>query len=174
MNLAIRSEKDADIATIDTITIDAFQDAAHTSHTEQFIIKALRAAGALSVSLVAELGGAVIGHVAASPVRVIDRTGSGEEAVGWFGIGPLSVLPAYRCNGVGSRLMREVLDVLRARGAAGCVLLGEPAYYRRFGFEVEPGLILPDVPPEYFQALSFGGVLPRGEVTYHAAFIAQD
>jgi putative acetyltransferase len=70
--------------------------------------------------------------------------------------------------------MRAALALLRERGANGCVLLGDPAYYRRFGFEAGRGLILPDVPPEFFQALSFGGALPRGEVTYHAAFAAQD
>ena len=60
------------------------------------------------------------------------------------------------------------------RGAAGCVLLGEPAFYGRFGFKAEPQLRLPGVPPEYFQALAFGPSRPQGTVAYHAAFDARD
>lgn len=58
-------------------------------------------------------------------------------------------------------------------GASGCVVLGEPAYYGRFGFNVVEGLILPGVPEEYFQALSFDNKYPCGEVSYHAAFSVQ-
>jgi putative acetyltransferase len=61
---------------------------------------------------------------------------------------------------------------LRERGAQGCVLLGDPAYYRRFGFAPDPRLVLPGVPPEYFQALPFGDAVPAGTVAYHAAFNA--
>jgi len=69
--------------------------------------------------------------------------------------------------------MREALRILRETGAAGCVVLGEPDYYGRFGFRAKPDLILPEVPPEYFQAISFGSTLPRGTVSYHEAFNAQ-
>jgi len=69
--------------------------------------------------------------------------------------------------------MEAALRLLREKGAAGCVLLGDPAYYSRFGFKAEPELVLPDVPPEYFQALAFGSSLPRGVVAYHAAFSAR-
>jgi predicted N-acetyltransferase YhbS len=68
--------------------------------------------------------------------------------------------------------MREALRVLRAKGASGCVLLGEPEYYSRFGFEVDPNLSLPGVPPEYFQAIAFGASRPQGVVSYHLAFNA--
>jgi putative acetyltransferase len=66
--------------------------------------------------------------------------------------------------------MREALRVLREQGAAGCVLLGEPQYYSRFGFRVDPKLSLPGAPPEYFQSASFGLSRPRGIVSYHSAF----
>ena len=68
--------------------------------------------------------------------------------------------------------MREALARLRALGARGCVVLGEPGYYARFGFRAEPSLILPDVPAEYFQALSFDGGMPSGIVAYDEAFAA--
>lgn len=76
--------------------------------------------------------------------------------------------------GIGSQLMRSALTALEARGASGCVLLGDPDYYARFGFKAVEGLVYPGVPAEYFQALSFNGTFPRGEVAYHAAFSAQD
>ncbi len=81
-------------------------------------------------------------------------------------------LALFGRRGIGSLLMRDALRRLRERGAAGCVLLGNPAYYARFGFMPEPSLVLPGVPPEYFQALRFDGPWPRGVVTYHAAFEA--
>lgn len=69
--------------------------------------------------------------------------------------------------------MNRAMQWLREQGASGCVLLGDPGYYSRFGFKLEPGLVLQNVPPEYFQALSFSLPLPRGIVTYHQAFSAQ-
>lgn len=165
--LHIRPETTADIDAIDAVTVAAFLDAAHTSHTEQFIVKALRAAEALTVSQVAELHGRIVGHVAVSPVTLSDGS------AGWFGLGPISVSPAHQRHGIGARLMHAALQQLRSLGAHGCVLLGDPAYYARFGFRPEPGLVLPGVPPEYFQALSFGSALPRATVTYHAAFDTQ-
>jgi putative acetyltransferase len=162
----MRPERPTDIAAIASVTEAAFRDAPHTSHTEQYIVAALRNAGALAVSLVAESDGEIVGHVAASPVRI-------DGAPGWFGLGPLSVRPDHQRAGVGTALVYALIDELKVRRAAGCVLLGDPAYYRRFGFRAEPGLVLPDVPPEYFQALSLDGSLPRGVVAYHDAFEAQ-
>lgn len=164
--MKLRKETPADIAAIEAVTIAAFKDAAHTQHTEQFIVRGLREAGVLSVSLVAEDDGAVIGHVAVSPVTV------SSGAAGWYGLGPISVLPARQGGGVGSRLMEQALAELRALGASGCVVLGEPGYYARFGFVAVASLVLPGVPAEYFQALVFTGPPPAGTVTYHAAFAA--
>jgi putative acetyltransferase len=93
--------------------------------------------------------------------------------VDWFGLGPISVLPQFQGRGVGSRLMETALAALREEGAAGCVVLGEPAYYGRFGFRCEPQLVFPDAPAEYFQALPFGPTLPRGVVAYHEGFGAR-
>lgn len=163
----IRAERPGDEDAIHEVTAAAFLAAPHTSHTEQFIVRELRRAGALTVSLVAEMEGRIVGHVAISPVTI-----DGSEC-GWFGLGPVSVLPARQRTGIGSRLVREALARLRTEGAGGCVLVGEPAYYRRFGFRPEPALVLPDVPSQYFQALGFESDLPRGTVTFHPAFAAQ-
>ncbi|HEY6453660.1 MAG TPA: N-acetyltransferase [Steroidobacteraceae bacterium] len=168
MNINIRNETTADGLAIRAVTVSAFMNAPHTSHTEQFIVTALRKAGLLSISLVADAEGVVIGHVAVSPVSISNG------ASGWFGLGPISVLPEYQRRGVGSRLMHEALRILREQRAAGCVVLGEPEYYSRFGFQADPNLILPDVPPEYFQAISLDSSRPHGTVSYHQAFSARE
>lgn len=165
--MKIRKERTGDADRIHEVTMRAFQDAPHTSHTEQFIVKALREAGALSVSLVAEYDGEIVGHVAISPVSVSDG------AAGWYGLGPVSVLPEYQRQGIGSRLVERALAEIKQGAASGCVVLGDPEYYRRFGFRVVDGLVLPGVPVEYFQVLSFDGNLAQGDVAYHEAFSAQ-
>lgn len=162
--LIIRSEAPKDVAAIYAVTESAFFDAPHTSHNEQFILAALRDAGVLTVSLVAEMDGSVVGNVAASPVSISDGSS------GWFGLGPVSVIPKLQGRGIGSQLIREALGRLSDLGASGCVVLGEPSYYQRFGFINEAKLVLPDIPPEYFMAMSFGQALPTGTVTYHQAF----
>ncbi|MGM0784863.1 MAG: GNAT family N-acetyltransferase [Pseudomonadota bacterium] len=162
----LRPETPGDGEAIETATVAAFREAPHSDHTEQHIVRALREAGALAVSLVAECDGAVVGHVAASKVSISD--GSPD----WFGLGPVSVLPAWQGRGIGSALVEACLARLRERGARGCVVLGEPGYYSRFGFRAVPGLILPGVPPEYFMALAWGDDFPQGEVAYHPAFAA--
>ncbi len=168
MPLTIRPEQSSDCSAIAALTLAAFANAPHSSHTEHLIVRELRSAGALSVSLVAEASGAIIGHVALSPVSI----SSGER--NWYGLGPISVAPEQQGQGLGSQLMRAALDALRALGADGCVLLGDPDFYSRFGFRPLAGLILPDVPPEYFQALPLGLQTPQGTVSYHPAFAAQE
>ncbi len=167
MNPVIRQETPSDVAAIHAVTMAAFRDAPHTAHTEQFIVDALRKAGALAISLVAEQAGQVVGHVAVSPVSISDGS------AGWHGLGPISVSPNLQGRGIGSLLMEAALRLLRERRAAGCVLVGDPVYYSRFGFKPESSLELPDVPPEYFQALPFGKSLPNGVVKFHEAFGAR-
>lgn len=164
----IRAERPGDEDAIRSITDQAFATAAHSSGTESRIVDALRQAGALTISLVAVADHAtalqLIGHIALSPVSLSDGTD------GWYGLGPVSVLPAQQQNGVGSALVRAALQNLRATGAAGCVLLGDPGYYARFGFRAIDSLVLPGVPAKYFQAISFSTTTPTATVSYHAAF----
>ncbi len=164
--ITIRHERDTDLDSIRRITEAAFRDETHSSHTEQFIVDALRRAGQLSLSLVAEHDGMVVGHVAISPVAIASG------ATGWYGLGPVSVQPDQQGRGIGSLLITAALDALKARGGHGCVVLGDPAYYGRFGFRTHPGLTLPGVPQDYFQALPLTGDVPAGDVQYHAAFEA--
>jgi putative acetyltransferase len=80
------------------------------------------------------------------------------------------VAPDHQGQGIGAGLIREGLAQLKALGAQGCVLLGDPAYYGRFGFQNDPRLTLAGVPPEYFQALPVTTEGPQGAVAFHAAF----
>ncbi|MXR68696.1 GNAT family N-acetyltransferase [Shewanella sp. JBTF-M18] len=162
--MRIRSEAPGDSADIAEITRAAFLEAPHTDHTEHLIVNALRDAGALAISLVAEVQGKLVGHVALSRVSISD--GSPD----WYGLGPISVLPGLQGEGIGSALMRAALEALDNAGAHGCVLLGEPEFYRRFGFASNAGLTLPGVPEAYFLAHKTRGEWPQGVVSYHAAF----
>lgn len=164
--IIIRSERDADANAIAEVTAAAFDTLEISNHTEQFIIEALRAAGALKVSLVAELDGRVIGHIAFSPVVISDGTAN------WYGLGPVSVLPEFQRQSVGKALIREGLSRLKEMGAGGCCLVGHPEYYIKFGFQNTPGLVLEGVPPEVFFGLSFEGHNPQGSVAFHEAFQA--
>jgi len=166
LNISIRNEKPSDIQNIHQLTAAAFLEAPHTDHTEQFIVDALRNSGSLTISLIAEEAGNVVGHVAVSPVSISDGTTS------WYGLGPISVAPSEQGKGIGSALMKAAISNLKELNANGCVLLGDPNYYQRFGFKPMNGLELPDVPAEYFQALMFSGELPQGTVTYHESFSA--
>jgi putative acetyltransferase len=162
----IRNEVPSDVEAIDAVTRDAFVGHPYSNQTEHFIVRALRRADALSISLVAVVNGSVVGHVAISPVLVAG------ESVGWFGLGPLSVAPACQRQGIGSALVCAALARLQASGAAGCVLLGDPGYYARFGFVQSSALSLPGVPPEHFMCLPWRLPVPAGEVAYHDAFNA--
>jgi putative acetyltransferase len=166
MKVAIRSETDADVNAITDVTVAAFKTLEVSNHTEQFIITALRAAKALTVSLVAEVDGRVVGHIASSPVAISDGTRN------WYGLGPVSVLPEYQRQGIGKALMQEGLSRLKDMNAQGCCLVGHPDYYRKFGFKNMPGLVLEGVPQEFFFGLSFDGHAPQGTVTFHDAFKA--
>jgi len=169
MNLMviIRNETDADVTAITEVTVAAFKSLEISSHTEQFIIEALRAAKALSMALVAELDGHVIGHIAFSPLTISDGTRN------WYGLGPVSVLPEFQRQGIGKALIQEGLSRLKDMNARGCCLAGHPDYYRRFGFKNVPELGCEGVPQEVFFAVSFDGNMPQGLVTFHEAFKAK-
>jgi putative acetyltransferase len=162
----IREERPADIDAIRDVTVSAFKTLGISSHAEQYIVEALRAAGALAVSLVAEVDGRVVGHIAFSPATISD--GAGDR----YGPGPLSVLPAYQHRGIGRASIEEGLSRLKGLGARGGCLVGHPDYYRRSGFGNAPGLVLEGVPPEVLFALSFDGHVPHGRVRFHEAFDA--
>lgn len=165
--MIIRNELESDFDAISAVTKAAFENHPHSNHTEQFIVNALRAANALTVSLVAEVDGRVVGHIAFSPVNISDGSKN------WYGLGPVSVLPEFQKRGIGKSLIHDGLSSLKALGAKGCVLVGDPKYYERFGFRNLPDLILDGVPQEYFLALPFERNEAHGVVEFHQGFSAK-
>ncbi|MFE3836486.1 GNAT family N-acetyltransferase [Pseudogemmobacter sonorensis] len=160
--MLIRDETAKDVPAIRKVVGDALRLLAQSTGTEADIVDRLRADGALILSLVAQDRGEVIGYLAASPARI-----GGQD--GWGLIGPLAVDPARHRQGIGTALMEGALSRLRAR-CRGAALVGDPGYYRRFGFGVFPGLTVAGCPPEVIQALPFDGAAPCGEVAHHPAF----
>jgi putative acetyltransferase len=94
---------------------------------EARLVDLLRAAGRLRVSLVAEIGDVIVGHIAFSPVAAAS-TAAGA------GLAPIAVIEAHRRRGVAAELVRKGLDACRQAGVGWVVVLGDPAYYARFGF----------------------------------------
>lgn len=170
----IRPARPSEDGTIFAIVMQAFADAENSNHREQHVVNGLREAGALTHSFVSILEGRPVGHVAISPVtvEVEDESGKKQKVGGFYGIGPISVLPELQGQGHGAALMEHALDQLRAVNARGAVVLGDPSYYKRFGF-APSSLAYADAPSEYFQAISLDGdALPKATVTYHEAFNA--
>ena len=165
-DVLIRDEQSSDYAAISDVTAAAFATMEISNHKEQFIIEALRSAEVLTVSLVAELNGRIVGHIAFSPVNMSDGT------TGWYGLGPVSVHPDYQRSGIGKALVLEGLSRLKAIDAKGCCLVGHPEYYPQFGFVNAKGLIVEGIPQEAFFVLSFDGHIPQGKVVFHEAFNA--
>lgn len=164
MSIAIRPERAGDERAIHDVVRAAFAYQPHSDGSEPAIVDALRNNGDLAISLVAEDDRAIVGHVAFSPVTISD----GSE--GWFGLGPVAVAPQRQREGIGAALIEQGLAVLRERGAAGCVVLGEPDYYARFGFAHDSELTYPGPPPLYFQRLAMSSRGASGDVIYAPAF----
>ncbi|MGZ3196407.1 MAG: GNAT family N-acetyltransferase [Croceibacterium sp.] len=162
----IRRERDGDEAAIAHVIAAAFAGGEWSDGSEAAIVDRLRDSLELESSYVAVTpSGSVVGHIAFSPVTV-----DGGEC-GWYGLGPLAVLPDWQRRGIGAALVEAGLEDLQRLDAAGCVVLGEPAYYARFGFAHDPALTYPAASvPEYFQRLVLGGEPLRGVVGYSPAF----
>jgi putative acetyltransferase len=162
----IRDQIAADFDAVHQLVTAAFKTQPYASGNEQFLMDTLWTAGIATVALVADDAGVIVGQAAFSKVMI------GGKDIDWHGCGPVAVLPERHKRGIGSALMRAGLERLRALGSKGCVVVGDPAYYTRFGFANTEAMTLPGVPPEYFMALSFGGAMPNGDVKFDPAFDA--
>jgi putative acetyltransferase len=165
--MVIRKEKNTDFESITKVTIEAFKNHPISRQTEHFIVNALRSAGALTISLVAEIDGQIVGHIAFSPITISDGTKD------WYGMGPVSVLPNYQKQGIGKTLVNEGLSLLKNMGAQGCALVGPPDYYKKFGFKNYSEMIHEGIPQEVFLVLPFTEKIPKGIVVFHEGFKAE-
>lgn len=164
MSVAIREDRTDDEEAIGRVTEAAFTDHPHSEGTEPAIVARLRADGDLSLSLVAEDAGDIVGHVAFSPARLSD----GSE--GWMTLGPISVAPARQGEGIGRMLVEKGEKRLRAAGAKGIVLLGDPALYSTFGFKQNTAIRLDGPLSQYLQVLPFSENIPAASVSFAPAF----
>ena len=160
----IRPEQSADAEAIRHVTYEAFRNKPFADGDEHELVGVLRDSGALAVSLVADLDGSIIGHVAFSPATVADGS------AGWYALGPASVLPEFQGAGVGSALITEGIQQIETLGARGCILTGNRNYYARFGFKSAPELAPSNEPAEYFMIRIMGGSEPQGPFRFHEAF----
>ncbi|WP_394801876.1 GNAT family N-acetyltransferase [Rhizobium halophilum] len=154
--MIVRQENPRDSEEIRALVTAAFDGAPHSNGTEGAIIDALREGGALSVSLVAEREGEIVGYVGFSPVQIDGRD------IEWYGLGPVAVRPDRQRQGVGVRLIEAGLAQMKSIGAAGCVVLGDPGYYSRFGFHADPALSFPGVPQSISSVWILGHILGKG------------
>lgn len=133
--------------------IHAVHAASFPTPAEARLVDLLRAAGRLRVSLVAEVGGVIVGHVAFSPVTAASTATAA-------GLAPIAVIESHRRRGIGAELVRKGLDACREAGVGWVVVLGEPAYYARFGFRAASDFGLRD---DYGGGVAFQAVeLVRG------------
>jgi putative acetyltransferase len=161
----LRNEEPGDQAAIHALTTRAFAPMAFSDGIEPATIDALRAAGDLTISLFATHADLIIGHVAFSPAMIAGRNS------GWFALGPIAVEPRLQRKGIGKALVGTGLARLRAHGAAGCVLIGDPRYYGQFGFRGDGRLTYAGLAPALVQWLAFSRQsVPTGALGFAPAF----
>lgn len=165
--MQIRSERTDDIPAIRQVNLSAFE-----TTTEADLVDALREQARPIVSLVAEDGRAVVGHILFSPVTL-----SSDPDLRIMGLAPMAVVPDRQRHGIGSALARAGIAACRELGFGALVVLGHAEYYPRFGFIPASRFELRceyDVPDDVFMAMELkaGALQGRGPGTirYHAAF----
>ncbi|MBY3166423.1 GNAT family N-acetyltransferase [Rhizobium laguerreae] len=162
--MLIRYETPDDIDTIHDLTSTSFKPMPYSDGTEAEIVRRLRAAGDLKISLVAEQDGEILGHVAFSPVTI---NGAND---GWFGLGPISVKPERQRQGIGKAMIARGLELLNEMGASGCALIGNPEIYSRVGFGSDGQLKYLDLDTQLVQTIVFRGSPPSGALQFAPAF----
>ncbi len=177
MHVNLRTETEQDRPRVAEIIEAAFRDDPHGDHSEHHLVARLRNAPGFipDLSIVAEVGGALRGHILLTPIRIAD--GSQEHPS--LALAPVSVEPGHQSRGLGGALIEEAHHRARQLGHGSVVLLGHPAYYPRFGYRraSEFGIALPfEVPGEYCMALELkAGALEgvSGTVRYPPEFFGE-
>lgn len=162
----IRPEQPGDERAIYGLVQRAFVGRPFSDGDEQDLVDDLRADGDLVLSLVAERrAGRIIGHIGFSPATI------GNRLCGWVQMAPVAVDPDCQRRGIGTALIQSGIAQMQDRGAHGIAVLGDPAYYERFGFAVIAGIValLPEERP-YLRAMVLHQPAPTGVLRYAPAF----
>ena len=176
MNLHIRQEEPADHPAVFKLIEEAFREEPRSDHTEQFLVERLRKSDAFipELSLVAVAGDRIVGHILLTRVKIKNDRDEFDS----LALAPVSVLPAYQRQGIGSRLIEKAHEIAKALGNTSVILLGHESYYPRFGYlpTSQFGIQLPfEVPEANCMAIeltdkALSGV--QGTVVYPSAFYA--
>jgi putative acetyltransferase len=154
----------------DGTAIGLVNQAAFGGEDEARLVEALRTEDLALISLVAEVEDRIVGHVLFSRMAIETAAGT----VPAVALAPVAVLPGYQRQGVGGRLIRRGLDLLRDRGEQIVIVVGHAAYYPRFGFSTDKARALGSpFARDVFMALELSpGALEGvdGRVRYPAAF----
>lgn len=144
--------------------------AAFPTDDEAHLVDRLRADGDALVSVVAVVDGGIVGHVLFSRMGIVGAGG----AIPAVALAPVAVRPGRQCRGIGAAVIEEGLRLCGDRGERIVLVLGDPTYYRRFGFTAEAAAAIASPwPGPHFMALALvAGALDgvAGRVRYPAAF----
>ena len=166
--VTIRNERNSDHAAIRNVVEMAFDGMPFADGDEADLVEILRSEGALSVSLVCEVEGTIVGHIAFSPAT------AHETPSVWYALGPVAVLPDLQGRGIGAALVHAGIQIVTDRGANGVILTGDPNYYGRFGFAVSPANAPEGEPAEFFMVKVVSGAKTSGPISFHSAFGSAD
>lgn len=133
MELRFRTERPVDYAAVETLVEAAFANAAYSDHSEHELVARLRRSSAFvpELSLVAEVGEKIVGHILLTRAQIQNEQRSFET----LALAPVSVHPNWQNKGVGSGLIREAHQRAAQLGFGSVVLLGHSKYYPRFGYK---------------------------------------
>lgn len=165
MTITFRLETESDYTQITEVIDQAFDGRPYADGDESEVVLRLRDQGGLALGLIAEKEGEFVAHAAFSPVIRSDGGGN------WYALGPIAVYPKIQSEGIGGKLIEEGLKRIREIGGQGCMLTGNPDYYRRFGFDFSPDNCPEQEPAEYFMVKCLSDdPLPTGPMSFHPAF----
>ncbi len=151
MGIELRLEEEKDHRIVEELTREAFWNVYKPGCDEHFVLHHLRNSPSFipELDFVAELDGNVVGNIVYSKCKVVSESGKEQEVLTF---GPVGVLPVYQGQGIGSLLIRHTLELAKKMGYKAVIIFGDPAYYRRFGFEAAQKFAISTTEGENFDA----------------------